>query len=201
MSENRYFIISSCLKVSYAAKVNSTTVKRERFLFFKYNVTYSKSITEPRRKYLPLLLYGDGEDFFEFFTKGYFGSREPYPYDKYIRGSGIYIPHPSIETVDHVREEWGPDSTWSKIEEISASKFLKEVSEIKAEFAKDGVEEKELVNLMRSKVCPRAYVDKEERERRKRLAEEEKKRKALEAEQQRIREEEMARKALEEMLK
>ena len=183
------------------------TLKIQYKEFFKYKETHPQRVSDYRIKQMniPLLLFGDGEDFFEFFTKRYFGKNEPYVSRGCIfGGSGIYIPNTLVKTASDKQEayeEYGTGFLYSTFDEIAAHEFLERVTSTKNRLAQVGVYEKELIAQINKLFDSHGIYEKEERERRKRLVEEEQKRKKLEAEQQRIREEEMARKALEEMLK
>ena len=160
---------------------------------------------------IPLLLYGDGENFYEFFTKQFFGKRVSpcvklnreessfifdrdsltitnTPLDRYEEGIYISQPyHKFVRTVKFTCGHWR-----SLIKECGASDFLSAVDATKEYIVREGLSEQWLKEELMKK-----FVDGQQREAAAARAEAAKKRE----EEDKKRQEEAAQRTLQEMLK
>ena len=101
---------------------------------------------------IPLLLFGDGEVFYEFFSKQLFGeiaTVETGELEDFKFGptSGVPISHPLCEfvkTKHWQREEFGSNTWYSTIKECTAMDFLSEVNHVKEKLLQVGLGEQEL---------------------------------------------------------
>lgn len=214
MSERQYYICSSlyCGHEDWYEDWYSEKAKERKVLTVKYEVPaqmkeykkflwvwYEHRFTGVKTKVrgIPLFLYGEGEETFEFFTKRYFGKIKMKDKDARSGRGMIYVPSDIVQTGTFHRQEWGPESTYVRpiAQEYSPSEFLEEVNKIKEELRPLGIDEQNLVAQIN------AIFDEHENKSKKEIAEREAEMARAKAEAERKKQQdEIAKKALDDML-
>lgn len=212
MGERQYYICSSlyCGHEDWYEDWYSEKAKERKVLTVKYEVPaqmkeykkflwvwYEHRFTGVKTKVrgIPLFLYGEGEETFEFFTKRYFGKIERNRKNSNPRSGYVFIPNRLVETEERCHEEWGPDTWWPLVRECSPSEFLEEVNKIKEELHPLGIDEQNLVAQIN------AIFDEHENKSKKEIAEREAEMARAKAEAERKKQQdEIAKKALDDML-
>lgn len=178
------------LRIEYKTLTQRKVYKNYLFFFERAEMVPCE---ETRVKKIPLLLYGEGKDVFEFFTRRYFGSIvTPEESTLWMEGKGIYIPSELVQTIEFCRKEYGPDTWRPTVRELSPAEFLEVVNNVKEELAAVGVDEQNL----KAQIC--AFLSRDEERKRKEAAEVAARKKA--EEEQCRRQDEAAKNALDDML-